>query len=258
MSLIQKIFGMGPRESVTFDANTGAVTWNRTSPDGNTKSAETMVPNDQLTDLGQYINFIKERAELGKTSSKDYPRTVRYMNIGKFEPGSKFVSVVADTEELPAVISVTMKEPATRAVVYVDTSRKSRFLYVNDPNKILELTKGGLQTQAAAVKAVALQEKVMQVRDAGNQKFQCLAETVISVTTMDQRKQIEDGMKACMAQKSAEAPATAPAPAPASGTSTYAAQGVVYPVEVGGYPAWVVILSISAIIAAILMAKKSA
>ena len=47
-------------------------------------------------------------------------------------------------------------------------------------------------------------------------------------------------------------------PAPAAGTSTYASQGVVYPIEVGGYPAWVVILSIASIVAALVMAKKSA
>lgn len=44
---------------------------------------------------------------------------------------------------------------------------------------------------------------------------------------------------------------------PATGTSKYAVQGSVYPIESDGYPMWVMIVTITAVVAAILLAKKS-
>ena len=236
------------QSSVNFDANTGRVTATSKSADGKSSSEATFIPNDQLQDLEQYISFVQQNMKEGQAASKDYPKSVGSINLGKTAGTAEAVATGAD---LPRLQAWQIKEPAVRAVVYTGADGKSRFLYVSDPTKIIELIPGGSRIQQAAVKVAAAQEKVVAVRDAGNQKFQCLAESVISVVTMDQRKQIEDAVKVCMAQKSAEAPA------PAAGTSTYAAQGGVYPIQGGGYPMWVVILSIVSIVAALVMAKKS-
>jgi hypothetical protein len=242
---------------VKFDKMTGAVALYRTS--GDTKTLDEFVLNDK-TDLGGFIDLVQKNMKEGQAVSKDYPKSVGSVNMGK----AGQAEAVAAGADLPRLQVWQVKEPAARAVVYTEADGKSRFLYVNDPAKIIELIPGGSRIQQVAVKAVVAQEKVVAVRDAGNQKFQCFAESVISVVTMDQRKQIEDAAKACMAKfetqqtgevamKSMEAAA----PAPAMGKSTYAAQGVVYPIEVGGYPMWVVVVSIAAIVASILLAKKS-
>ena len=234
---------------VKFDKTTGAASLYRTS--GDTKTIDQFVLNDQ-TDLGVFIDLVQKNMKDGQAVSKDYPKSVGSINMGKAGPAEN----VTGGADLPRLQAWQIREPAVRAVVYTDAGGESRFLYINDPNKIIELVKGGSRTQQGAVKAVALQEKVMEVRDAGQQKMQCLAESVISVVTMDQRIKIDNAAKACMAkfatQKSAEASKTPP------GVSTYAAQGVVYPIEMGGgYPMWVVVLSIASIVAALVMAKKS-
>jgi predicted Fe-Mo cluster-binding NifX family protein len=237
-------------QGVQFNVNTGRVAY----MDKNSSVTE-WVPNDTLQDLNQYISFVQQYMKEGQAVSKDYPRSVGSINIVKAAGTAEAVAAGAD---LPRLQAWQIKEPAARAVVYTDAGGASRFLYVNDPAKIIELSPGGSRIQQVAVKAVVAQEKVMAVQDAGQQKMQCLAESVISVATMDQRKQIEDAMKACMAKFETQKSAEAPAPAPAMGTSTYASQGVVYPIEVGGgYPMWVIILSIAAIVAALLVAKKS-
>ena len=244
----------GAQSSVKFDKMTGAVALYRTS--GDTKMLDEFVLNDQ-TDLGGFIDLVQKNMKEGQEVSKDYPKSVGSINMGKAGPAEN----VTGGENLPRLQAWQIKEPAARAVVYTEADGKSRFLYVNDPAKIIELIPGGSRIQQGAVKAVVVQEKVVAVRDAGNQKFQCFAESVISVVTMDQRKQIEDAAKMCMAQKTGEVAMKsmeAAAPAPVMGKSTYAAQGVVYPIEVGGYPMWVVILSIASIVAALVMAKKSA
>lgn len=244
----------GAQSSVKFDKTTGTASLYRTS--GDTKILDEFVLNDQ-TDLGGFIDLVQKNMKEGQAVSKDYPKSVGSINMGKAGPAEN----VTGGENLPRLQAWQIKEPAARAVVYTDIDGKSRFLYINDPAKIIELIPGGSRTQQAAVKAVALQDKVVAVRDAGNQKFQCFAESVISVVTMDQRKQIDDAAKVCMAKKTGEVAMKsmeAAAPAPAAGTSTYAAQGVVYPIEAGGgYPMWVVVMSIAAIVASILLAKKS-
>jgi len=244
----------GAQSSVKFDKTTGTASLYRTS--GDTKTLDEFVLNDK-TDLGGFIDLVQKNMKEGQAVSKDYPKSVGSINMGKAGPAEN----VTGGENLPRLQAWQIKEPAARAVVYTDADGKSRFLYVNDPAKIIELIPGGSRIQQGAVKAVVAQEKVVAVRDAGNQKFQCFAESVISVVTMDQRKQIDDAAKVCMTQKTGEVgmkTMEAAAPAPAAGTSTYAAQGVVYPIEVGGYPMWVVVMSIAAIVASILLAKKSA
>lgn len=239
------------QSSVNFDANTGRVTATSKSADGKSSSEATFIPNDQLQDLEQYISFVQQNMKEGQAASKDYPKSVGSVNMGK----AGRAEAVAAGADLPRLQAWQIKEPAARAVVYTGADGKSRFLYVSDPTKIIELIPGGSRIQQAAVKVAAAQDKVVAVRDAGQQKMQCLSESVLSVVTMDQRTQIDNAFKSCITkfgtQKSAEAPA------PAAGTSTYAAQGGVYPIQGGGYPMWVVILSIVSIVAALVMAKKS-
>lgn len=249
--------GQSTEGGVKFDKMTGAVTLYRTS--GDTKTLDQFVLNDK-TDLGGFIDLVQKNMKEGQAVSKDYPKSVGSVNMGK----AGTAEAVAAGADLPRLQAWQIKEPAARAVVYTDAGGASRFLYVNDPAKIIELIPGGSRIQQAAVKVVAAQEKVMAVQDAGQQKMQCLTESVLSVVTMDQRTQIDNAFKSCIAkfatQKTGEVSTKsmeAAAPAPAAGTSTYAAQGGVYPIQSGGYPLWVVILSLASILAAIVMAKKS-
>jgi hypothetical protein len=76
----------------------------------------------------------------------------------------------------------------------------------------------------------------------------CLRQAVLTVITPSQKETIDNSYNACMAASQA------PAPAP-SGTSTYAAEGVPYPI-VSGHPTWVTLVSIFAIIGALVLVKK--
>jgi hypothetical protein len=76
----------------------------------------------------------------------------------------------------------------------------------------------------------------------------CLRQAVLPVITPSQKETIDKSYNACMAASQA------PAPAP-SGTSTYAAEGMPYPI-VGGHPTWVTLVSIFAIISALILVKK--
>lgn len=250
--------GQSTEGGVKFDKMTGAVTLYRTS--GDTKTLDQFVLNDK-TDLGWFIDLVQKNMKEGQAVSKDYPKSVGNVNMDK----AGQVEVVAAGADLPRLQAWQIKEPAARAVVYTDAGRASRFLYVNDPAKIIELIPGGSRIQQAAVKVVAAQEKVMAVHDAGEQNMRCLSESVLSVVTMDQRTQIKNAFNSCITnfgtKKTGEVSTKsmeAAAPAPSAGTSTYAAQSVVYPIQGGGYPMWVIILSIASIVAALLVAKKSA
>ena len=212
---------------VSFDPNTGAVSVRKTSPDGNTTSSETFVPNDQLQDLGQYISTLSQNMKAGTTQNPGvYPVTA---NMMAFDAIGTQVGAESLSKEVPAVTAWQIKNPPVRAVVYTDKTGVSKFLYKNDPGNVVQLVQNGSNV-AAAAGAVKQADAAMPANAC--EKFRKM-------------------MAMC-------GPGTGSAtPAPAAGTSTYASQGVVYPIEVGGYPMWVVILSIASIVAALVMAKKS-
>jgi len=216
---------------VSFDPNTGAVSVRKTSPDGNASSETTFVPNDQLQDLGQYISTLSQNMKAGTTQNPGvYPVTANMLALDAI--GTQ-VGAESLSKEVPAVTAWQIKNPPVRAVVYTDKAGVSKFLYKNDPGNVVQLVQNGSKVAAAASQQGATSKQA----DASMPANEC--------------EKFRKLMAMC-------GPGTGSAtPAPAAGTSTYASQGVVYPIEVGGYPAWVVILSLASILAAIVMAKKS-
>ena len=214
-----KIMG-GLSAKVTFDPNTGAVSVRKTSPDGNASSETTFVPNDQLQDLGQYISTLSQNVKAGTAQNPGvYPVTANMMAFDAIgtQVGAESVGTI-----LPSVTAWQIKNPPVRAVVYTDKAGVSKFIYKNDPGNAIQLVQNGSKV-AAAAGAVKQTDVSMPVNEC--EKFRKM-------------------MAMCSAT-------------PTAGTSTYAAQGVAYPIQVGGYPMWVVILSIASIVAALVMAKKS-
>jgi hypothetical protein len=214
---------------VAFDTNTGAVTIRKTSPDGNASSETMLIPNDQLTDLGQYITTLSQNMKAGTNQNPGvYPVTANMMAFDAIgtQVGAEVIGQASTgyggspegAKILPMVTAWQIKNPPVRAVVYTDKAGVSKFLYKNDPGNVVQLVKNGSKV-AGGVKQAA-----------GPSADDC-----------NKARQI---LAACSAT-------------PAAGTSTYAAQDVVYPIQVGGYPMWVVILSIASIVAALVMAKKS-
>lgn len=241
---------------VTFDPKAGTITYMKVQ--GDAKSVTKIVLNDE-TDLGKFIDVVQQNMKEGQAASNDYPKSVGIVNVENL--GKNFMEFISKKEDLPRLQAVVLKEPPVRAVVYVDKEGKSNFLYVKDQNKILELVPGGVRTRKEAIKVEVAKAKVVEMKTEIDRKTQCLSESIIPVMTPSQKEEIEKNMQACMARSTETAMKTveAAAPAPAAvGTSTYAAQGVPYSIQYGGaYPLWVVILSISAIVAALLIAKKS-
>lgn len=76
-----------------------------------------------------------------------------------------------------------------------------------------------------------------------SQSLQCVTKAIGSLPA-DQQTAFQAAYNQCVA----------PAPAP-PGTSTYAAEGMPYPI-VGAHPSWVIMVSIFAIIGALVIVKK--
>jgi len=223
----------GLSAKVAFDPNTGAVTISKTSPDGNATSQSVIVPNDQLPDLGQYIATLSQNAKAGTTQNPGvYPVAA---NMMAFDAIGTQVGAESLSKEVPSVTAWQIKNPPVRAVVYTDKSGVSKFLYKNDPGNVVQLIQNGSKVAAAA----GQQGVAVKQADASMPENEC------------------EKFRKMMAMCGPGTGSATPAPSKTA-TSTYAAQGVVYPIEVGGYPMWVVILSIASIVAALVMAKKSA
>ena len=223
----------GLSAKVSFDPNTGAVSVRKTSPDGNASSETTFVPNDQLQDLGQYISTLSQNMKAGSAQNPGvYPVAA---NMMAFDAIGTQVGAESLSKEVPAVTAWQIKNPPVRAVVYTDKAGVSKFLYKNDPGNVVQLVQNGSKVAAAGA---SQQGVAVKQADAAMPANEC--------------ERFRKMMAMCGPGTGSATPATA------AGTSTYASQGVVYPIEVGGYPMWVVILSIASIVAALVMAKKSA
>jgi hypothetical protein len=226
----------GLSAKVTFDVNTGAVTITRETgrPDGAVMGAQvkmnqqggytmTFVPNDQLQDLGQYIATLSQNAKAGTGQNPGvYPVTA---NMMAFDAIGTQVGAESVGTALPSVTAWQIKNPPARAVVYTDSKGGSKFLYKNDPGNVIQLVQNGSKVAASASQQGATSKQADMA------------------TPLNECEKFRKMMAMCSQP-------------PAAGTSTYAAQGVVYPIQGGGYPAWVVILSIASIVAALMMAKK--
>lgn len=240
-------FGMGggANVKVAFDPNTGAVSINKTSADGNAVTSTTIIPNDELPDLGQYITTLQQNLNTGGLQNPGvYPVTSTLMAFDAIgtqvgaevigQASSGYGGSPAGAKILPMVTAWQIKNPPVRAVVYTDKAGVSKFLYKKDPGNVIQLVQNGSKVAAGA----SQQGVAVKQADASMPANEC--------------EKFRKMMAMCGTGTAGSA-----TPAPAAGTSTYASQGVVYPIQVGGYPMWVVILSIASIVAALVMAKKS-
>jgi hypothetical protein len=90
--------------------------------------------------------------------------------------------------------------------------------------------------------------------------MQCIGEILTPILTATQKEAAEMGMKKCMAAQAQQAqqappnPPTVPAP---PGVSTYAFEGAINQFTAGtGYPNWVILVAIFAVMTALAVAKK--
>lgn len=255
----------GGGSKIFFDEKTGALTL----IDGN--SSETIAPDDKI-DLENYIGAIQKAQANGLKSI----RSSGSMNMGSFQESSRMESVVKG-EELPSVRAIQIKNPPIRAVVYIDAKGTSKFLYKNDPQGLIKLIPGGFEAGGGGKDqgsmnvgpAVATKDawcpngcispnhpEIIQMRKG----MQCISETLTPILTATQKEAAEMGMKKCMAAQEQQAqqappnPPTVPAP---PGVSTYAFEGAINQFTAGtGYPNWVILVAIFAVMTALAVAKK--
>ena len=248
-----KILGnMGGVSRVAFDDKTGAVSVSTKALMGGSSSQTAFVPNDQLQDLKQYIDFVQTNMKPGVAQNPGvYPMAATTM---AFDAIGTQVGAESLSKDLPAVTAWQIKNPPVRAVVYTDKGGVSKFLYKNDPGNVVQLVQNGSKVVAGA----SQKEGAIATAITGpSSEKVCILKVLGPMLSDEQKNRFDTGMRECM-RNDVQMGAPAPAPAPAAaGTSTYAAQGVVYPIQSGGYPLWVVILSLASILAAIVMAKKS-
>lgn len=229
-------------ERVTFDPNTGSV--NRTIKTKDTSNSETWTPDDKI-DLNVYIQKLNEWKMRGREQNPNYPISIVAMSFdsigtqvgaeaigqattayGQRPPGSKGL--------LPMVTAWQIKNPPVRAVVYTDLSGDSKFLYKNDPGNIVQLVKNGSKVAAGVSSGATAQTSVAGIPQNECEKFRRM-------------------MQSCGAGG-----ASAPAPAAPVGESGYLAEGMA-PVMTftGGYPTWVLVMALVALILAFLIARKA-
>ena len=211
---------------ITFDPNTGALT--REVQSGTTQSSMRMVPDDKI-DLGSYISELAKWTKAGTAQNPNmYPAA---SNMIALDAIGTQVGAESISKELPSVTAWQIKNPPVRAVVYTDQSGDSKFLYKNDPGNVVQLVKGGSKVAAGVSQGAMVSEtKSSVMRD------QC----------------------AEFRKLTAMCGAASAVPAPAAGTSTYAIQGEVYPIQAaGGYPMWVIILIIAILIGTLIFVKNS-
>jgi len=212
---------------VSFDPNTGAVSVETRS--GNTQSSATYVPNDQLQDLAQYIKFVAQNTKAGTDQNPGvYPVMA---NMMAFDAIGTQVGVESVGTVIPSVTAWQIKNPPVRAVVYTDKAGNSKFLYKNDPGNVVQLVPNGSKIAAGA------SQQGVAVKQADG-------------PGMNECEKFRKLMTMCSSTVSA---------APAAGTSTYAIQGDMYPIQVtgGGYPMWLIILIIAILIGTLFFVKNS-
>lgn len=254
-----KILGELAANKVSFDTNTGAVSVTSTSPDGNTQNQTTIAP-DPNSDLGQYIDFVLKNTKAGQIHNPGvYPVTATMMafdaigtqvgiesigqqSSGGFAGGGQPIGGSggnpAGAKVLPMVTAYQIKNPPVRAVVYTDKAGNSKFLYKNDPGNVVQLVPNGSRIAAGASQQGAT------VNQAGG-------------PGMNECETFRKMMAMC--GNPTQVSAAAPAPAPSVGTSTYAVQGEMYPIQVsgGGYPTWLIILIIAILTGVLIFVKNS-
>ena len=267
----------GGGSKIFFDEKTGALTL----IDGN--SSETIAPDDKI-DLENYIGAIQKAQANGLKSV----RSSGSMNMGSFQESSRMESVVKG-EELPSVRAIQIKNPPIRAVVYIDAKGTSKFLYKNDPQGLIKLIPGGFEAGGGGkdqgsmnVGPTTTQSMAEGGKDQGptvatndawcpngcispnhpdiiqmRKGMQCIGETLTPILTATQKEAAKMGMEKCMAAQAQQAPSNPPTvPAP-PGVSTYAFEGAINQFTAGtGYPNWVILVAIFAVMTALAVAKK--
>jgi hypothetical protein len=111
----------------------------------------------------------------------------------------------------------------------------------------------GLSQQSSAIGTAMALDSVKKSSSV-SQSLQCVTNALNSLPT-DQQAAFGAAYNQCVAPTQQTVAAPAPLAAPPLGTSSYAAEGVPYPI-VGTHPTWVMVVSIFAIIGALVLVKK--
>lgn len=86
-----------------------------------------------------------------QANTPNFPKNINKINIaGNFNPnadGSPSIinSIITDTTKLPSVIFITIKNPSTKILAYVDLSGTSSYIVKVDPLNMSKLVPGGVQ-----------------------------------------------------------------------------------------------------------------
>jgi hypothetical protein len=134
----------------TFNATTGTVTVGTTT-------ITPLVDGSNLDD--SYANLINTGIQ---ANSPNFPKNINRVKItGNFNPnadGSPAIlnSMITDTTKLPSLIMITINNPSTKILAYVDQSGTSRYIVKVDPLNMSKLVPNGVQVvnQPAPVVAV--------------------------------------------------------------------------------------------------------
>lgn len=250
---------------VTFDTNTGALT--QEIQTGTTQSSMRLVPDDNI-DLGQYIAQVSKLMKAGAAQNPGvYPSTSTMMafdTIGTQVGAEAIGQPIAGggnpvgAKIIPMVTAWQIKNPPVRAVVYTDKAGVSKFLYKNDPGNVVQLVQNGSRVAAGASNRVAAVRAVAASVDM-NKYPDCVKQVIMPMLTEDQKKQAETGFQSCMGGPRPQrvSDSAAPAPAVQMGESGYLAEGVVPVTFTGGYPTWVLVMALVALVLAFLIARNA-
>jgi hypothetical protein len=133
----------------TFNTTTGAVTVGTT----------TITPLADGSNLDEnYSNLISTGIQ---TNSPNFPKNINRINIVNFNPGadgspSTLNSMITDTTKLPSVIMITIQNPSTKILAYVDQSGNSSFIVKVDPRNISKLVPNGVQAVMSQASPIAV------------------------------------------------------------------------------------------------------
>ena len=123
----------------TFNTTTGAVTVGTT----------TITPIADGSNLDDnYVNLINSGIQM---NSPNFPKNINRVNItGNLNVGADgsptiLNSIITDTTKLPSVVMITINNPKTKILAYVDQGGNSSFIVKADPLNMSKLVPGGVQ-----------------------------------------------------------------------------------------------------------------
>jgi len=127
----------------TFNSSTGAVTVGTTS----------ITPLADGSNLDEtYANLIDTAIQ---ANTPNFPKSLQRIGLnGRMNPNpdgtpTTLNSIITDTTKLPGVIMITIQDPSTKILAYVDQSGNSSYIVKVDPLNMSKLVPGGVQVVAS-------------------------------------------------------------------------------------------------------------